>query len=290
MTTSKGAAVLDNALLREALRCPVCARALAPASGSLRCETGHAFDVARQGYVNLLVGSGSRLAGDSAEMVAARAALLSAGHYEPLAEALGSMAAQTAPSNGLVAEVGAGTGYYLARLVERIGAQAGLALDLSKYAARRAASVHPAVGAAVADATRPLPLADRSCALLACVFAPRAPAEFRRVLRDDGVLLVARPTARHLASLRAALGLIGIDAAKEERLAAALGPYFESIEARTVTWPLHLSRHEAALLAGMGPSARHVEQAELQARLDAMPEPIATEAEVRVEAYRPLPG
>ena len=46
----------------------------------MRCASGHGFDVARQGYVNLLSGKAS-VDGDSADMVAARAAVLDAGHY-----------------------------------------------------------------------------------------------------------------------------------------------------------------------------------------------------------------
>src|SRR6202000_330128 len=71
----------------EALECPVCGAALSLAGGAVRCVTGHSFDLARQGYVNLLAGTRSAKAGsaDTAEMVADRAAFLAAGPYEPLA-------------------------------------------------------------------------------------------------------------------------------------------------------------------------------------------------------------
>ncbi|MED7928352.1 23S rRNA methyltransferase [Nonomuraea sp. LP-02] len=72
----------------EYLVCPVCRADLRLDERALRCAGGHVFDVARQGYVSLLVGSRAPGTADSAEMVAARAAFLDAGHYAPLAAAV----------------------------------------------------------------------------------------------------------------------------------------------------------------------------------------------------------
>src|SRR5262249_52968165 len=74
------------------LRCPVCACGLRATGAALRCEAGHSFDVARQGYVDLMP-AGKRPAGDTAEMVAARDAFLQGGHYESIAEAVQDAAA-----------------------------------------------------------------------------------------------------------------------------------------------------------------------------------------------------
>ncbi len=271
------------------LRCPVCRGPLADAGSALRCGAGHAFDVARQGYVNLVTGRPG-LPGDTPAMVAARAGFLSAGHYAPLSVALAALAAARAAGAGLVVEVGAGTAHHLAAVLDGLPGRAGLALDASRYAARRAARAHPRAAAAVADVRRPLPLADGSAALLLDVFAPRDGAEFRRVLRDDGALLVATPAPGHLAELRGALGLLEVDPEKDRRLAATLGRWFRREDWRALTFPLRLSRGDAALLAGMGPSAHHLDPAALGAALAALPEPIAATAAVRLEAYAPLPG
>ncbi|MDF1543430.1 MAG: hypothetical protein P1P71_10015, partial [Anaerosomatales bacterium] len=69
------------------LACPHCggALALAEAGRTMRCDAGHSFDIARQGYASLLAGDAHTGTADTAEMVAAREAFLSAGHYEPLA-------------------------------------------------------------------------------------------------------------------------------------------------------------------------------------------------------------
>src|SRR5437667_5093714 len=98
-----------------ALCCPICAAPFELADRALRCPSGHSFDIAKQGYVNLL-GSG---AGDSKEMVAARAEFLAAGHYSPLASLVASEAARNLPRDALVVDAGCGTGYYLAAVLSR---------------------------------------------------------------------------------------------------------------------------------------------------------------------------
>jgi 23S rRNA (guanine745-N1)-methyltransferase len=273
----------------EQLRCPVCGGALGEAERALRCGAGHAFDLARQGYVNLVTGRPGA-PGDTAEMVTARAEFLAAGHFAPLSAALAALAAARAPGEGLVVEVGAGTGHHLAAVLERLPGRAGLALDASRHAARRAARAHPRAAAAVADVRRPLPLADRAAALVLDVFAPRDGPEFRRVLRPDGALLVATPAPGHLAELRAPLGLLEVDPEKERRLAAALGRWFRREEARSCTFPLRLPRREAALVAAMGPSAHHLDPAVLAAAVSALPDPVAVTAAVRLEVYAPVQG
>ncbi|CAA9301630.1 MAG: 23S rRNA (guanine(748)-N(1))-methyltransferase, partial [uncultured Friedmanniella sp.] len=139
----------------DLLRCPVCARALTGGAGGVRCAAGHRFDLARQGYLNLL-GARPPQHADTAPMVAARERFLGSGAYAPVADALvvaartGLQAThstlRTAPA---LLEAGAGTGYYTAALLEGLGGRA-VALDISVAAARRAARAHPRAAAVVA--------------------------------------------------------------------------------------------------------------------------------------------
>jgi 23S rRNA (guanine745-N1)-methyltransferase len=240
------------------LRCPVCGGGLAAAGAALRCPSGHSFDLARHGYVDL---TGGRLTheGDSAARLAARAALLDAGHFRPLADAIVAAAAAY-PRTGLLVDVGAGTGYYLAALLDARPDDLGLALDVAKPALRRAAAAHPRLGAVRADVWRGLPVADGAAAVVLDVFAPRSGAEFRRILRPDGLLIVATPTPEHLAELR---GIIAVDPAKEQRLSDGLGPWFTPAGRVVHRWPLRLAANEVRALVAMGPSARHVDPAEV---------------------------
>src|SRR5215469_382903 len=131
------------------LRCPQCADggALTRALQTLRCPAGHAFDIARSGYVSLLPAGPARNAGDTSAMVAARQEFLASGHFAGLAATLAAMAAASetgaCETGGCVVDVGAGTGYYLAAVLDRLPGRAGLALDISKSALKLAARAHP---------------------------------------------------------------------------------------------------------------------------------------------------
>ncbi len=285
-----GPALLPSVLTR--LRCPVCGEPLADATAgttrALRCPRGHSFDTARQGYVNLLAGRAPH-SGDSAGMVAARADFLAAGHYDTVAAALAAAATRVAPDDPypLVVEPGAGTGHYLAAVLAALPGAAGLALDVSKPALRRAARAHPRAAAALADTWQRLPLADRSVTVLLNVFAPRNGPEFHRVLDPAGALLVVTPAADHLAELVDALDLLRVDPAKADRVAGSLGAHFVEESAGEHRARLALTRAEVTTLVGMGPSAWHADPERLAARIAALPEPVPVTLAVRLGTHRP---
>ncbi|TDQ04317.1 putative RNA methyltransferase [Labedaea rhizosphaerae] len=264
------------------LRCPVCAAGLADAGGPLRCANGHSFDRAKQGYVSLLTG-GKHPVGDTAEMVAARADFLAAGHYTPIVESL----ADVAPAHGAVLDIGAGTGYYLASLVDRVPESVGIAADASKFALRRAARAHARVGAIGCDAWQGLPVRTGSISLVLNVFAPRNGREMRRVLADDGRLVVVAPTRAHLGELVRALRLIEVDADKRQRIDQQLAPHLRPDGSTSCEFTLSLSRKDVHAVVGMGPSAWHVAEAALAERIAALPEPMTVTASVEVLTYRP---
>jgi len=268
----------------DCLACPHCAQPLALTGRTLRCPAGHNFDQARQGYVSLLAGDAHTGTGDTAEMVAARADFLAAGHYAPIADAL---AAAAEGARGPVADLGAGTGHYLAHVLTRLGGELpGAALDISKFALRRAAKAHPRIGAVVCDAWRPLPLRDGCADVLLNVFAPRNGPEMRRVLRPGGRLLVVSPTSRHLRELVAALGLLSVDEDKERRIEEKLSPWFGRTDQTEVEFTLRLSRADAAAVVAMGPNAWHTDPAALATALDALPEPVGVTGSVLLSTYR----
>jgi 23S rRNA (guanine745-N1)-methyltransferase len=242
--------------------------------------------VARQGYVNLMPGGARPGTADTPQMVADRARFLGTGHYAPLASALAERAA-AAGEHPAVLDAGAGTGYYLATVLERLGpGVTGLALDISVPALRRAARAAPGIGAVGWDTWQPFPVRPASVSVILNVFAPRNGPEFHRVLRPGGTLLVATPAPGHLAELAAVAGLIAVDEHKDERLAATLGPYFDATDRQALTLPLRLTPAEAVTLAGMGPSARHTDPAATRARLEARPRPIPVTAAFTLTVYR----
>jgi 23S rRNA (guanine745-N1)-methyltransferase len=279
--------------LTRFLCCPSCGEAMASAEAALRCPRGHSFDVAREGYVNLLPGHRPPGQADTPAMVAARARFLEEGHYEALARLLGETAEglDLAPgADRCIVDIGAGTGYHLARLLERFPETSGLAIDISKHAAKRAARAHPRLGAVVADANRRLPVATGAAALLLCVFAPRQAAELHRILDPRGALLVATPEpGRHLRELIGSLGLLAVDPDKDRRLEQRLATHFQRADRRPVETTLVLSPEAVFDLVSMGPNAFHQDPDELRRRIRSLGAPIAVTASFLVSTYLPLP-
>ncbi|ADG86919.1 rRNA (guanine-N1)-methyltransferase [Thermobispora bispora] len=262
------------------LICPVCGSAVALTGGAVRCERGHSFDVARQGYVNMLTGSKPPGTADTPAMVAARAAFLGAGHYAPLAGRLAELCRGAA----VVADAGAGTGHYLARALD--DRAVGIALDVSKHALKRAARAHPRIGAVVADVWRRLPVRDRCVDVLLNVFAPRNAAEFARVLRPGGTLIVVTPTDGHLRPLVERLGLLSVDEEKERRLEAALGGRFTRTGHEIIELDLALGHDAVEAVVAMGPSAWHTDPETLAGRIRGLPGTVRVAASFRVTTWR----
>ncbi len=218
-------------------------------------------------------------------MVGARAEFLSAGHYLPLANALAELSQDHAVAARFILEAGAGTGYYIASVLDALPKSLGLAIDLSKYAVRRAAKAHGRLSAAVADIWEGLPLKDHSIDLALNVFAPRPARELFRTLHHNGKLIIAIPTYQHMAELRYSLGLLEVDRNKKLRLSRALDPFFTQLERRSCRWNMKLNHQQIASLVGMGPSARHNHPATLAGRIEMLPPTVSVTGAVEVRVY-----
>jgi 23S rRNA (guanine745-N1)-methyltransferase len=273
--------VLDEVV--ALLRCPSCHRPLTRHDGALRCAGRHSFDIARHGYVSLLTGKPPP-SGDTAGMVAARAEFLADGHYRWLANLLAEWASPG--TAGVVVDAGAGTGYHLAAVLERLPGL-GIAVDASGHALRRAARAHSRIGAVRADLWSRLPIADRAATLVLNVFAPRNAAEFHRILRPAGALLTVTPTGRHLAELVAPLGLLSVAADKASRLEGSLGDRFRSEHAVEHRVTLRLDHRQVSALVGMGPSAWHVVPERLAEQVAGLPRPVEVTAACQITVWRP---
>jgi 23S rRNA (guanine745-N1)-methyltransferase len=287
--------VLADAI--DMLRCPHCGGSLELGEHAARCGAGHSFDVARQGYLNLLPGNARTGSADTAAMVQARTAFLGAGHYAPIATAV-AVAAVAARETGAagrsgaegaaagVLDLGAGTGYHLAAALERLPGARGVALDISKHALKAAARAHPRIAAVGCDAWAGLPLGDAVADVAINVFAPRDPAELARVLAPGGTLIVATPNPGHLGELVASVGMLTVPERKRERLAGKLGGLFEPVSETAVERELTLGHGDLAALVAMGPSARHLSGDAIAERVAALADPLAVTMSVTVASYR----
>jgi 23S rRNA (guanine745-N1)-methyltransferase len=256
----------------------------------LRCGRGHAFDVAREGYV-ALAPPGQRLApGDSAQMVAAREQFLATGHYRKISQEIvdalpGDLQRRTGNAP-LAVDLGAGTGHHLAALLEARAGWRGVALDASRPALRRSARAHRAIAAVACDAWLALPLRDASADLVLSVFAPRNAPEIARILAPTGALVAVTPTQRHLRELIDAVGLLDVGADKQQRLRTALAPRLESVQRRELEFEMTLGHDELRALIAMGPSAHHIGAQELERRVAGLEPRVAASASLVIETFR----
>lgn len=192
----------------QALACPLDGLPLQPAGAAWRCASGHSFDVAREGYVHLLPvqNKRSRDPGDSKEMVAARRRFLNAGHYQPIAQAVGRSALRARAGRGVVSvlDAGCGEGYYLRQLASALASSRPLALvglDISKWAVQAAAKQQRDATWLVGSNAN-LPVVDATLDCVLCMFGFPVYAEFARVLKPGGMLVQVDAGPDHLRELR----------------------------------------------------------------------------------------
>ncbi|RMG94733.1 MAG: methyltransferase domain-containing protein [Chloroflexi bacterium] len=259
--------------------CPVCGQGLERITNSLRCPDGHVFDIAREGYVNLLAGGKqTKVTGDLPEMVRARRRFLEAGYYEPLAQMVGEYVAEwladKSEGETAVLDVGCGEGYFLnqVRIYCRNRDVAWLGMDVSKTAVRLAARRYPTMRFVVGDVWQQIPVANSAVSVLLNIFAPRNPTEFRRVLAPNGRLLLIHPTPNHLHQLRQYPGILSIQPQKTDHITRQLHPWFQPITQKQTEFTFTLTQPHLNDLWHMTPSYHHLTptQKEKLANLDTL--------------------
>ncbi|MBR5446876.1 MAG: methyltransferase domain-containing protein [Clostridia bacterium] len=213
----------------DILVCPLCASPLHREGRSLVCVGGarrHTYDVAKEGYVNLLPpGKGKNAhTGDEAAMVRARSEFLGTDAYGRLSDEVARLILENVQSDDVtVIDSGCGEGYHTCRFTSAVR-DAGrrvytAAFDASKHAAaagakravRSALSAKDgvyadfngdAVCAFMAGNIFSLPVAESAADAVVSMFAPIAWEENRRVLKDGGILVVAASGEDHLLEMR----------------------------------------------------------------------------------------
>ncbi len=186
------------------LICPICAQPMALHDRTYRCGSNHSFDMARQGYVNLLTvqQKHSLNPGDTRQQVLSRRAFLEAGHYAPIAQAV-IYTAKALGASGPILDAGCGEGYYSARVSAALGAEL-TGLDISKEAVRCAAAKYKDAQWLCGTAAH-IPVADGSVGMLMSLFAVTLPEEFARVLRSDGLFFQVLAAEDHLLGLKSVI-------------------------------------------------------------------------------------
>lgn len=187
----------------QSLRCPIDSSALTRNDKSWRCEVGHHFDMAREGYIHLLPVQNKRSKdpGDSKDMVAARRRFLSAGHYAPIAQALTEIIASQPQSSRSCLDAGCGEGYYLRELQNTITDLSIVGLDISKWAVQAAVKLDKS-STWIVGSNANIPVVSETLDIILCLFGFPMYEEFARVLKPGGLLVQIDTGEHHLRELR----------------------------------------------------------------------------------------
>jgi len=230
------------------LLCPVCREALLLEEQTYRCANNHSFDLAKEGYVNLLLSHQrkSKNPGDDKAMIQARRRFFDSGAFDPLTK----LVADTFPKRAVTAlDCGCGEGSFLGALSgTRIG------VDVSKEAIRCAAKRYKDVTWIVANGMRELPFADNSLDVILSILAPRNIEEFARILKPNGQLILGVPGPNHLIELRSQLtDHAGDFEEKADEAVAKCAPQFAEAARDPLSYKIKLNSEQIADLIQMTP-------------------------------------
>ena len=238
------------------LQCPVCRNPLIPSTGGYQCSNKHTFDVARQGYVNLMLAhkKHSKEPGDSPAMIQSRRRFLDQGFYDRVSDGINEVVAGNLreSENGTafcILDAGCGEGFYIKRLKEYLMGRSGgriildcYGVDISKYAVSKAAQRGKTITWAVGNIVD-LPFTSGSLDIVMNVFALAEFNEFSRILKDTGKLVIVTPGPRHLNGLREIIYPVSREHTQSEMSEQAKGLFTLSSISR-VSYPFELKRAE----------------------------------------------
>lgn len=251
----------------QALACPLDGTPLHRHGAAWRCASGHSFDIASQGYANLLPvqHKRSRDPGDSKDMIAARRRFLTAGFYQPIADAVSRMALAGLPAGATSSclDAGCGEGYYLRQLAAAVPDEQTLSLlglDISRWAVLAAAKQDGRVNWVVGSNAH-LPVLSGTLDRVLCLFGFPVYSEFARVLKPGGRLLQVDAGCDHLRELREII----YPSLKPQRTAETPPPAgFSHLLTETLRFPIALT--DAGQIADLLTMTPHLYRASAEGR------------------------
>ena len=252
---------MNNVFSDTLLLCPVCKEKLIKdvSNKIYKCNNNHTYDIAKEGYVNLLISNQKRSKnpGDSKEMVLSRVEFLSRDYYKPISDKINEVIAECLEKDNLdkfnIMDLGCGEGYYLTNLknyMDKKNIKANYyGMDVSKEAVKYASKTNKDCVWAVGNNFH-IPSYDKSVDCLLSVFSPIDINECNRVLKDDGVFIRVLPRTNHLIQLR---NIIYSEVHLNEKVYKASDEENEYIKESNVTFDIKLNKEEIMSLLKMTP-------------------------------------
>lgn len=243
--------------------CPICQEKLSLVESSLKCSNRHSFDLAKFGYVNLAPQI-KQSANYDKENFQNRQQILEAGFYQAILEDISDLLANSETST-TVLDVGCGEGFYSRKLQESHPDKTFYAFDISKDSVQIAAKSEPnwAVNWFVGDLAR-LPIKDASMDILLDIFSPANYGEFKRVLKENGLLIKVIPTENHLKEIRQKVEkqLTNKDYSNQD-IKNHFQDHFTILSSQTVSLTKSITAEQLQALLSMTPLLFHIDQSKI---------------------------
>lgn len=243
----------------EFFRCPVCNGELRLWEHSLRCAGGHCYDIAKYGYVNLLLRA-KREKNYSKDSFLKRKQVLENGYYSHILKELLALL-ECYDTGNILLDAGCGEGYYSSEVSKRI-AKTVLAFDIVKDSVQLAAQKDSGnlVRWFVGDLAK-IPLRNQCVDSILNIFSPANYAEFDRVLKPGGYLIKVIPGENHVKELRAAAkdALVNKEYSNEE-IAVYFERHYPLLEKRRCSATYQMPYEHLEAFVDMTPLLFHVDK------------------------------
>lgn len=246
-----------------AFACPICQENLTLVESSLKCNNRHSFDLAKFGYVNLAPQI-KQSANYDKENFQNRQQILEAGFYQAILEDISDLLANSETST-TVLDVGCGEGFYSRKLQESHPDKTFYAFDISKDSVQIAAKSEPnwAVNWFVGDLAH-LPIKDDSMDILLDIFSPANYGEFKRVLKENSLLIKIIPTKNHLKEIRQKVQdqLTNKDYSNQD-IKNHFQEHFTILSSQTSSLTKTITTEQLQALLSMTPLLFHIDQSKI---------------------------
>lgn len=189
--------------IEGALQCTICHSEIKMMdSKSLVCENGHSFDLAKQGYVNMLQKQVSTMY-DHTLFDARKRIIYDYKFYDKVHQKISKIIDEALQEGGLVFDAGSGEGTHLNAIFNHLDKDSihGIGLDISKDGIVMAAKNYSDLNWLVGDLTQ-TPFKEHSLDIILSFLSPANYSEFKRIMKPNGLLIKIIPGSHYLKEIR----------------------------------------------------------------------------------------
>lgn len=263
------------------MQCPHCQESLTFQNG-LHCQNGHQFDMNKQGAF-FLAKKAVDTKYDTALFQARRAIILESPLYRALHQTLQQLLEQhekVVNRSLTIVDAGCGEASHLHRVSQTLQKPTCVALDLSKAGIQQATDYNGDLLAIVADLAH-LPIADSQVDVILSLLSPANYDAFRRVLKDDGIIIKVIPNENYLRELRQ-VALLENSAYSNEQIRHVFQKNFCLVDEISVFNQVELTRQQLDHLMKMTPLTWQLSEHQQQAVLEQLSTTISLDMSILI--------